>query len=163
MVASAGAVVASAALAMPLLAAATDRVEPSFAYDTIQYSIGALLGPSLPPDAYSAVANAPFLALDILEHTGGAEAIDLIALTGALHLDAALSEEQTCVVLRLGDKVRASLVRAASNPERMVDECRKRAISAGISATSVCVAPSVARDRAARQIEALSKHETCDE
>lgn len=160
---SLAALAATALLAIPLSTTAKDRVEPSFAYDTIQYSIGALLGPSLPPDAYSAVANAPFLALDSLEHTGGAATIDLIVLTGALRLDAALSEEQNCVILRLGAKVLPSLERAASNPEGLVDECRKRAISAGVSAASVCVAPSVVRDRAARQIEALSKHAKCDE
>lgn len=145
-------------------ALADDRHDVSFAVDTIQYSLAALSrGGNLPPDAYSAASNALFLALDKLERAQDHEALAMIVLVGAMRLDGAFSEEQNCVVLRKGDKLKRALDKAKNNPADLAAECRRRAASIGVNASSVCAMPDEVASRAARQINAIAAHSKCSE
>jgi hypothetical protein len=140
---------------------ADSRSAAEFAYDTVIASIAALQEKNLSAAAFTAAANAPFLALTGLERRADAAAIDVIVRTNALRLDAALSEEQNCVVLRLGEKARGSLKRLKQNPAAGVADCEKRVLTLGIAAGLVCSTPEKTAKRTALQLAAIDRHEVC--
>jgi len=136
------------------------------AYDSIIMAIDSLVNDDfikLPESTKMLVMNTPLLAVQLLGISHSRESNILLSRANALRLDAALAEEQTCVILKKGKGMLPFLKTDRTKLKDLMLACEKDARKLKIDPSKVCAKqPDIAR-RIDTLVALLKKGEKCEQ